>query len=62
MADLLTLPRSLAQTAFFASAPLTMALGLSVYLRAKGAVLFAAASLLHFVISIVFSNLSMAGY
>ena len=53
MADLLALPRSLAQTAFFASAPLTMALGLSVYLRAKGAVLFAVASLLHFVISIV---------
>jgi len=53
MSDLLALPRSLSQTAFFASAPLTMALGLYVYLKAKGAIVFAVASLFHFVISIV---------
>lgn len=53
MSDLIALPRSLSQTAFFAIAPITMASGLYVYLTAKGAVLFAVASLLHFVISIV---------
>jgi hypothetical protein len=53
MSDLLALPRSLSQTSFFFSAPITMAIGLYVYLRTKGAVLFSVASLLHFVISIV---------
>ncbi|HSO08707.1 MAG TPA: hypothetical protein VLR45_01845 [Desulfoprunum sp.] len=53
MSDLISLPRLLSQTVFFASAPITMASGLYVYLRAKGAILFAVASMLHFLVSIV---------
>lgn len=52
IADLLAFPRPLSQIAFFASAAITMALGLTVYLKAKGAGLFAIASLCHFLISI----------
>ncbi len=53
MADLLALPPSLAQGAFFASAAITVALGLSVYLGKKGARLFSMASLIHFVLSAI---------
>jgi hypothetical protein len=53
VSDLLSLPNSLALTAFFASASITVALGLSVYLQSKGARLFAIASLIHCISSIV---------
>jgi hypothetical protein len=53
MSDVISLPRSLSQTAFFSSAPIAMASGLYVYLRAKGAILFSIVSLLHFLIAIV---------
>lgn len=52
MSDLLSLPVRLAQTIFFVSAPITIALGVYVYLKKKCAGLFAMASLSHFVISI----------
>jgi len=52
IADLLAFPPPLSQIAFFASAAITMALGLSVYLKAKRMGLFAIASLCHFLISI----------
>lgn len=53
MADLLALPHTLAKAIFFISAPTAMGLGLYVYLRARGAILFAVATLCHFIISIV---------
>ncbi|MBV5326494.1 MAG: hypothetical protein JZU65_02475 [Chlorobium sp.] len=53
MSELLSLPRSFSQPAFFASAAITIALGLSVYLRTKGAIFFSLASLLHCLISMV---------
>ena len=52
LSDLITLPVALSQTVFFLSAPITMALGLYVCLKGKGAVLFSIASLSHFIISI----------
>lgn len=52
IADLLALPRLLSQAVFFASMFITMALGLYVYLKAKGACFFSIASLFHFFISI----------
>lgn len=52
IADLLAFPPSLSQRAFFASASITLALGLYVCLKAKGAALFSMASLCHFLISI----------
>lgn len=53
MADLMGLPRSIVQPAFFISAALTIALGLSVHLRGKGAFLFSLASPFHCLIAIV---------
>ncbi len=53
VADLISLPHSLALTVFFASAAITMALGLLVYLQAKGILLFSLASLIHGIFSIV---------
>ncbi|MDQ1333284.1 MAG: hypothetical protein QG552_234 [Thermodesulfobacteriota bacterium] len=53
ISDLLALPRELSETVFFISAPITMALGLYVSLRRKGAYPFSIASLIHFLISIV---------
>jgi hypothetical protein len=53
MSDLLSLPLRLAQIVFFVSAPITIALGLYVYFKEKGAGLFAISSLSHFIISIV---------
>ncbi len=53
MSELLALPHWLSQAIFFVSAPITLAAGLYVYLKAKGAILFAIATLCHFVISIV---------
>ena len=52
IADLLAFPPALSQMVFFGSATITMALGLYVYLRAKGAAALAIASLCHFFISI----------
>ena len=52
ISDLLALPRPVSQAAFFISAPATMALGIHVYLKTKGAFLFSIASLIHFLISI----------
>jgi len=53
ISDLLALPRELSEAVFFISAPITMALGLFVYLKNKGAYPFSIASLIHFLISIV---------
>jgi len=53
MSELLSLPRSFLQPAFFASAAITIALGLSVYLKTKGAMLFSFASIIHCLISII---------
>jgi len=53
ISDLLSLPRSVSQSAFFISAAVTIALGLSVYLRGRGALLFSLASLSHFLITLV---------
>ena len=53
VSDLLALPRPLSEAAFFISAPITMALGLYVYLKTKGTYLFSIASLMHLAISIV---------
>ncbi|MFO7599338.1 MAG: hypothetical protein R6X27_05950 [Candidatus Desulfacyla sp.] len=53
ISDLLALPRELAEAVFFISAPITMALGLYVYLRRKGVYPFSIVSLIHFLISIV---------
>lgn len=52
LSDLLSLPRSWAQIAFIFSVIVTLALGLSVYLKNKGVLPFSLASLLHFLISI----------
>lgn len=52
LSDLLSLPPSLAQRIFFSSAAITMALGLSVYLKSSGILLFSVASLSHFLIAI----------
>lgn len=52
LSDLLSLPRSWAQFAFLFSLIVTLALGLSVYLKNKGVLLFSLASLLHFLLSI----------
>lgn len=62
--NLLNLPRWLSQAAFFASAPITIALGLYVYLRTKGAILYSIASLLQLFISIfaIISFISMYFY
>jgi hypothetical protein len=51
--DILALPRALSETAFFISAPITMALGLVVYLKRKGAYPFSIASLIYFLVAIV---------
>ena len=53
VSDLLALPLAASETLFFLSAPITMALGLYVYLKRKGAYFFSIASLTHFLISIV---------
>jgi hypothetical protein len=53
ISDLLALPRELSEAVFFISAPITMALGLCVYLKNKGAYPFSISSLIHFLISIV---------
>lgn len=52
IADLLAFSPLGSLIVFFASATITMALGLYVYLKARGAVLFSVASLCHFFISI----------
>lgn len=52
LSDLLSLPRLWAQTAFIASTIITLALGLAVYLKTKGVLLFSLASFLHFLLSI----------
>ena len=49
---LLALPLTLSQTVFFSSAPLTLALGVFVYMKNKGAAIFSIASFTHFIISI----------
>lgn len=53
ISDLLALPHELSETVFFISAPITMALGLHVYLRRKGAYPFSIVSFIHFLLSIV---------
>lgn len=53
VSDILALPRALSETAYFIGAPITMALGLYVYLKAKGACLFSITSLIHFLVSVV---------
>jgi len=53
VADLLSLPRTMAETVFFVSVPITLALGYSVYLRNKGAVLFSVAAFAQFLISLI---------
>ena len=52
ISDFLALPRLLSQGAFFASTLITIALGLSVYLKKKGACLFSIVSIFHFFISV----------
>jgi hypothetical protein len=53
LADLLAMPHWLAKAMFFVSAPIAVAAGLNVFLRAKGAMVFAILSLCHFIISMV---------
>lgn len=53
MSDLLALPLSLSQTIFFASVSITLASGLYLYLKGKGAGLFSIASLIHCIVSII---------
>lgn len=53
LSDLLSLNGSFSQPIFFASAAITIALGLSVYLKNKGVILFSLVSLIHCLISIV---------
>jgi len=64
LSDLLSLPSSWSQTAFFSSTIITLALGLRVYLTTKGALFFSLASLLHFIVSIggIISFISMYIY
>lgn len=52
VSDLLALPLRLSQIVFFLSASITMASGLYLFLKKKGAGLFSIASLSHFVISL----------
>lgn len=52
MADLVAFPRLLSQIVFFTSALITVASGLYVYLKTKGAYLLAIASFFHFLISV----------
>jgi hypothetical protein len=52
MSDLLALPQSVAEAAFFLSAPLAIASGLYVYLKTKGVYLFSITLFIHFFISI----------
>jgi len=52
MSGLLSLPRSWSQSAFMFSTIITLALGLSVYLKTKGVLVFSLVSLLHFILSI----------
>ena len=52
MSDVLALPLSLAQAIFFSSVPISLALGLYVYIKKKGAMLFFIAALINFIISI----------
>lgn len=52
MSDLLALPQSMAQVIYFSSAAITIASGLRVLLRAKGAIFFSIASLIHFLVSV----------
>lgn len=51
LSDLLSLPHSWSQIAFISSMIVTLALGLSVYLKNEGVLLFSVASLLHFLLS-----------
>jgi hypothetical protein len=53
MAELIALPRTLSQTAFYSSVTVTIALGLYFYLKGKGAYLFSISSLVLFPVSIV---------
>lgn len=52
LSDLLALPLKLSQIVFFASAGLTLSLGLQVFRRGRGSDLFFIASLLHCLVSI----------
>lgn len=52
ISDLLALPRAFSEAAFLISAPITMGLGVYVYLKGKGAYFFSIASLIHFLVSI----------
>jgi hypothetical protein len=52
MSDLLSLPPRLSQIVFFLSTPITVALGLYVYLKEEGAGFFSIASFSHFIISL----------
>ena len=53
MSDLLAMPHSRAKAMFLLSATLTAAAGLNVYLRGKGAILFAIVALCHAIVSII---------
>ncbi len=53
MSGLFAMPHFRAKAMFFAGAALTAAAGLNVYLRGKGAILFAIASLCHFIVSTI---------
>ena len=52
MSDLLALPLRLSQAIFFSSVPICLALGLYVYIKKKGAVLFSIVALINFVFAI----------
>ncbi len=64
MAGFLALPPLLSMAIFFVSAPFTLASGVYVYIQGRGALLFAVATLGHFIISIValFSFISIYIY
>ena len=53
VSDLLSFPRTLSEAVFFISTPITVALGLYVFLKRKGAYLFSIASLIQFLVSII---------
>ncbi len=53
LTDIFILPLRVSQTVFLLSFTITLILGLRVYFRQRGAILFSIASLFHFIISII---------
>ena len=53
MSDLFAVPLGLSQTIFFSSVPITLHIGLYVYLKKKGVMFFFIAAFINFIISII---------